>query len=135
MTCHIEHDEELQLLEHCILSTDDPRFNEEIHSAYDITLTNNRALYLRALVAGEKTALCSVVPRIKDSGWPYKMDMTALSAMPENWRGLSLKYLYSFEHLHIFGNSLMHVAMPHQWHYQDKCYSTPSTNSGADKRT
>lgn len=74
------------------MSTDDPRFNEKIHTVYDIVLTKNRALYLRALLVGEKSALCSVVPRIRDSGWPYKLDMTALSAMPENWRSLSLKY-------------------------------------------
>jgi hypothetical protein len=98
VTCHIEHEEELQLLEHCIQEPSDPRFNEKIHTVYDVVLTKNRDLYLNALVQGEQSALCGTVPRAKDSGWPHRMDMTALSATPEEWRKLSLKYPFKSSH-------------------------------------
>lgn len=92
VTCHMEHDEELQLLEHCITEPSDQRFNEKIHTVYDVVLTKNRDLYLNALSRGEQSALCVTVPRTHDSGWPHRMDMTALSTSPDDWKKLSLKY-------------------------------------------
>lgn len=98
LVCRLSLDDELELLQHCVCDSNDPRFfnakGQPLYSLYEVTIVKNRKHYLQAMLANPPQPVAAVfsVPRPQGSRWPVDRNYTALGLDVEAFSALEVKY-------------------------------------------
>jgi hypothetical protein len=92
--CRLTIEEEWSLIEQSIADVNDPRFDPEIYSEYEITLVKNRKSYMGSLLNGKDDAPCFCTPHLKSElgNWPSYTNYSALEGDSKSWEHLQVMF-------------------------------------------